>query len=162
MKHRNKVSGTAQTASAARGGSGRSGGTHDAPVHDVVTAFLIHDGRILVLRRSEKVGTYRGRWAAVSGYIEQAPLDQAYAELGEETGLGRDDVELLKQGDPLLVFDRDNERRWRVHPFLFEVKDSSRIRLDWEHVQRRWVWPGEIDRLDTVPDLAEALRQVYP
>ncbi len=132
------------------------------PVSEVVTAFLIHDGRILVLRRSDKVGTYRGRWAAVSGTIEQAPLDQAYTELDEETGLGRDDVELLKQGDPLLVFDRDNERTWRVHPFLFAVKDPSRIRLDWEHVQRRWVWPGEIDRLDTVPDLAEALLTVYP
>ncbi len=137
------------------------------PVSEVVTAFLIHDGRILVLRRSDKVGTYRGCWAAVSGYLEQAPLeqaplDQAYTELDEETGLGRDDVELLKEGDPLLVYDRDNDRTWRVHPFLFEVKDSSRIRLDWEHVDRRWIWPGEIDGLDTVPGLGDALKRVYP
>ncbi len=133
------------------------------PVSEVVTAFLIHDGRILVLRRSDKVGTYRGRWAAVSGYLEQAPLDQAYTELDEETGLGRDDVELLKEGDPLLVHDHDNDRTWRVHPFLFEVKDSSRIRLDWEHVDRRWIWPGEIDGLlEIVPGLGDALKRVYP
>ena len=132
------------------------------PRSEVVTAFLIHDGRILVLRRSEKVGTYRGRWAGVSGYREQAPLDQVYTELSEEVGLGRDDVELLKQGGPLDVYDRENKRLWRVHPFLFEVEDPSRIRLDWEHVQRRWVWPGELDQLDTVPGLADALHCVYP
>ena len=117
------------------------------PVSEVVTAFLIHDGRILVLRRSDKVGTYRGRWAAVSGTLEQAPLDQAYTEIDEETGLGRDDVELLKEGDPLLIHDHDNDRTWQVHPFLFEVKDSSRIRLDWEHVDRRWIWPSRYENL---------------
>ena len=132
------------------------------PVIEVVSAFLIHDGRILVLRRSDKVSTYRGRWATVSGYLEQAPLDQAYTELDEETGLGRDDVVLLKEGDPLLIHDHDNDRTWRVHPFLFEVKDSSRIRLDWEHVDRRWIWPGELDGLDIVPGLGDALKRVYP
>ena len=132
------------------------------PAKDVVTAFLVHDGRVLVLRRSEKVGTYRGCWAGVSGTLERAPLEQAYTEISEEVGLGRDDVELLKDGEPLHIYDRRNRRMWRVHPFLFEVTDPSRIRLDREHVQRRWVWPGEIDQLDTVPGLAEALRRVYP
>ncbi len=129
---------------------------------DVVTAFLIHDDRILVLRRSGKVGTYRGRWAGVSGYVEHAPLEQAYIEIEEETGLGRDDVTLVRAGEPLLVHDREEGRLWRVHPFLFSVADPKRIRLDWEHVQRRWIWPGEIEDLDTVPGLADALARVYP
>ncbi len=134
----------------------------DTRATDVVTVFLVHDGRILVLRRSDEVGTYPGRWAGVSGYLESAPLDQAFTELGEELGLGRDDVELLKEGAPLHVRDEEIGRMWRVHPFLFSVKDETRLRLDWEHVQRRWVWPGEIDQLDTVPGLADALHRVYP
>lgn len=132
------------------------------PATEVVTAFLIHDGRILVLRRSEQVSTYRGRWAGVSGYLERAPLDQAYAEIAEETGLGRDDVTLVKEGAPLHVHDTENDLLWRVHPFLFAVRDPARIRLDREHVQRRWVWPAEIEGLDTVPGLADALARVYP
>lgn len=132
------------------------------PATDVVTVFLIHDGRILVLRRSDAVGTYRGLWAGVSGYLEQAPRDQAYTEVMEETGLGPDDVELLKEGKPLHVHDRETGRLWRVHPFLFAVTKVADIRLDWEHVERRWVWPAELDQLDTVPHLAEALRRVYP
>jgi len=129
---------------------------------DVVTVFLLHDDRILLLRRSEEVGTYRGRWAGVSGYVERDPLDQAYVEIEEETGLGRRDVVLIRAGEPLLVHDRGNDRLWRVHPFLFTVNDPERIRLDWEHVQRRWVWPGEIEDLDTVPGLADALQRVRP
>ena len=132
------------------------------PETDVITIFLIHDGRIMVLRRSGKVATYRGLWAGVSGYLEQAPIEQAYTELEEETGLGRDDVVLLKEGAPLDVYDRERDRLWRVHPFLFAVDDPARIRLDWEHVERRWVWPGEIERLDAVPGLADALQRVYP
>lgn len=129
---------------------------------DVVTAFLLHDDRILLLRRSEKVGSYRGRWAGVSGYVERDPLEQAYVEIEEETGLGRRDLDLIRAGEPLLVHDRANDRLWRVHPFLFAVDDPERIRLDWEHVQRRWVWPGEIEDLDTVPGLAKALQRVRP
>lgn len=132
------------------------------PVTDVVTAFLMHDGRVLVLQRSDRVSTYSGRWAGVSGYLEGAALEQAYTEIAEETGLGRKDVALEREGPPLDVTDRDLGRVWRVHPFLFKVRDASRIRLDHEHVQRRWVWPGEIEQLDTVPGLADALLRVYP
>jgi len=133
-----------------------------SPVRDVVTAFLIHDGRILVLRRSDRVGTYRGLWAGVSGYLEAEPLEQAYREIAEETGLDRDAVSLVKAGAPLRVDDRESGRRWRVHPFLFAVADPAGIRLDWEHRERRWVWPNEIERLETVPALADALARVYP
>ncbi len=132
------------------------------PATDVVTVFLIHDGRILVLRRSDAVGTYRGLWAGVSGYLKQAPRDQAYTEVMEETGLGPDDIELLREGEPLHVHDRESGRLWRVHPFLFAVTNVANIRLDRVHVDRRWVWPAELEQLDTVPHLADALRGVYP
>ncbi|ELK44964.1 translation initiation factor aIF-2B subunit alpha, partial [Haloferax sp. BAB-2207] len=39
----------------------------------VVTVFLRHDGRVLLTRRSDAVGTYQGRWAGVSGYVEGDP-----------------------------------------------------------------------------------------
>jgi 8-oxo-dGTP diphosphatase len=133
----------------------------------VVTCFLLRRGggedEILLLRRSQQVGTYRGRWAGVSGYIEERdPLAQAYTEIEEETGLTRENVQLLRTGEPLEVVDAEAERRWIVHPFLFGVREPARIRADWEHTETRWIRPKEIFGYETVPQLAEALMRVYP
>jgi 8-oxo-dGTP diphosphatase len=132
----------------------------------VVTCFLLRRGgedEILLLRRSQQVGTYRGRWAGVSGYIEETdPLTQAYTEIEQETGLAREDVQLLRTGEPLEVVDAEADRRWIVHPFLFEVRGPAKIRADWEHSETRWIRPLEISHYETVPQLAETLMRVYP
>jgi 8-oxo-dGTP diphosphatase len=140
----------------------------------VVTCFLLRRGaeaastgsgqaQVLVLRRSARVGTYRGRWAGVSGYVEEGvtPLEQAYREMGEEVGLGREAVRLLAEGEPLVVVDEGIETRWTVHAFLFELLQPNAVRLDWEHTEMRWVKPEEVSALETVPGLAEALSRVY-
>lgn len=128
---------------------------------DVVTCFLEHEGRVLVLRRSGQVRTHQGRWAGVSGYLEAAtPLEQAYRELREEVGLGPDDVELVAQGEPLDIPDPSNSTLWRVHPFRFLLRDPRKVRLDWEHTESRWVRPEEIATLETVPRLDETWQRV--
>ena len=128
---------------------------------DVVTVFLTWGAKVLVLKRSRKVGTYKGHWAGVSGYLESAdPLEQAYVEMAEELGLGKEDVSMVRMGKPLEVFDPTRERAWRVHPFLFIVHKPHKIRLDWENVEMRWILPEEIVQLQTVPALKEALDRV--
>jgi 8-oxo-dGTP pyrophosphatase MutT (NUDIX family) len=128
---------------------------------DVVTVFLTWGGKVLVLKRSGKVGTYKGHWAGVSGYLESAdPLQQAYVEVAEELGLRKEDVSMVRMGKPLKVFDPARERHWRVHPFLFVVHKPDKIRLDWENVEMRWILPEEIFQLQTVPALKEALDRV--
>lgn len=62
----------------------------------MVTCFLESDGQILILRRSQQVGGYRGRWAGVSGYIETTADEQAMVEIEEETSLDREDLKLIK------------------------------------------------------------------
>ena len=128
---------------------------------DVVTVFLNHRNKILVLKRSRKVSTYSGHWAGVSGYLEREnPLDQAYTEMAEEVGLTGEDVTLLRVGEPLEIFDESQGLAWRVHPFLFAVHDPGRIRLDWENIEIRWIHPEELDELHTVPALRETLERV--
>ncbi len=127
----------------------------------VVTCFLEHEGKILLLRRSARVSTYRRSWAGVSGYIETNDVDQAYAEIREETELYKNDVKLVRKGEPIEVIDRNLNRKWVVHPFLFHVKDPDKIKIDWEHTEMRWVKPGEVKRYHTVPGLKEALDRVY-
>lgn len=122
----------------------------------MVTAFLQRGDRVLLLRRSPRVSTFRGRWAGVSGSIPEgvSPREQALREIREETGLGPEQVLLVREGRPLLVVDEEG-RRWEVHPFLFRLVGDPPLRLDWEHTEARWVRPEEIPRFPTVPGLAE-------
>ena len=105
---------------------------------------LLRLGRVLLLRRSGRVGTYQRLWAGVSCYIEADALDQAFTEIREETGLFNNNIRLVKQGKPLEVIDRSLHRKWIVHPFLFHVLDPQKIMLDWEHTEFTWVKPFDI------------------
>jgi len=127
----------------------------------VVTCFLESGGKILLLRRSERVGSYQKRWAGVSGYIESNADEQALIEIEEETALGREDVELVTKGEPLEVLDENLGIRWVVHPYLFRLKDRDKIRIDWEHKETKWIEPKDITNYETVPKLKEALARVY-
>jgi 8-oxo-dGTP diphosphatase len=154
--HRYPVRGDTMSALTARG-----------PTMDerhVVTCFLERDGRILLLRRSERVGTYGGKWAGVSGYIEtgSTPSQQAWTEIKEEAGLDMHDVELVQEGLPLEVEDPQLSRKWVVHPFRFRVLRLEKVKIDWEHTEAKWIAPEDIGRYQTVPNLLEAWQRVAP
>lgn len=130
----------------------------------VVTCILEKSGKILVLKRSKLVRTYRGRWGGIAGYVEdqEKPLDTAMKEISEEVGLQPDAITLVKKGDPITISDTSEGRAydWVVHPFLFHIKDKSLIRIDWEHEEYRWVVPSEVRTLETVPGLDVVVTQL--
>ncbi len=123
----------------------------------VVSAFLRNRGRFLVLRRSDRVGSFRGRWSAVSGYIEgrESPRARALQEIREETGLKR--ARFRTTAEPLMT--RLGTTAFVVHPFLFDV-DSRRVRLDWENLEYRWIARDELPMLETVPRLRDVLQRL--
>ncbi len=125
----------------------------------VVTSFIEReDHRLLLLRRSAKVGSFQGRWAGVSGYLEtDEPLDQALTEIREETGISSAELTLLARGR--MVYARDGDRVFAVHPFRFRARAPT-VRLDWEHSELAWVDPAEVPRRETVPKLDRVLRAV--
>lgn len=125
---------------------------------EVVTAFLRNRGEILLVRRSDKVGSYHGHWSAISGYQEDpTPLEQAQQEIREETALSESEVHLVCTGEPIEAKDTKMDVCWVVHPFLFEIDNREAVRLDWENSELRWVRPEEIEQFPTVPKLLEAL-----
>jgi len=128
-------------------------------VRSVTTSFLLNGGKVLVLRRSDRVSTYPGRWAGISGTIErdETPTETALREISEETGLGQEQLTLIREGEPLQV--KDDGRFWTVHPFLF-LSETRKVTLNWEHTDSRWVLPNELSTLDTVPDLKKGLDRV--
>jgi len=127
---------------------------------NVVSCFLEYKGKILIARRSSKVGTYQGRWAGISGYLEKDSYRTALNELQEEVNLTAEDVKLIKEGEVLQVPDEKLNILWNVHPFLFRCKSPEKIKLDWEHKEYRWVDPREISKYETVPKLKEAFERV--
>ncbi len=131
----------------------------DLPLSHVVTCFIERsDGRILVLRRSRSVSTFQGKWAAVSGYIESVtPLEQAYTEIREETGISRDQLTLITSGP--VVWARGEGHGFAVHPFHFRVVDPK-VQIEREHTESKWIPPSEIAGLDSVPRLLEAWERV--
>ncbi|HOI08249.1 MAG TPA: NUDIX domain-containing protein [Deltaproteobacteria bacterium] len=133
---------------------GAKGQTH------VVTVFLTHRDKVCLVRRSQAVGTYRGRWSGISGYLEGDPGRHFMTELKEETSLAPADYTLLRASEPVAVEDEVQSRIWYVHPFLCEVHDPSKIRLDWENTELAWLSPAEMRGLDTVPGLEHVFRRV--
>ena len=107
------------------------------------------------------MGSYQGRWAGVSGYLEvDDPEDQLWTELAEELGLTRESAVLEQVGAPFEVRDRELGRAWLVHPFRLVLASGVEPRLDWEHVELRWVAPRMILDMDTVPGLWDAWLRV--
>jgi len=127
----------------------------------VVTCFLESDGEILILCRSEQVGSYQGKWAGVSGYVETTADEQALVEIEEETSLNGEDLKLVKRGKPLVIKDEKLGVKWMVHPYLFHIKDRGKIKIDWEHKETRWIDPKDIGNYQTVPMLKETLARVF-
>ncbi len=125
----------------------------------VVTCFLKHpeNETVLLGHRSDRVSTYPGHWAAISGSVEgDDPAEQAFREVAEETGLSRRQVRLEAEGWPVRFTDWDLGTVWVVHPFRFTCLAPGRVRRDWEHVRLEWVRPERIGQLNTVPKLEEA------
>ena len=132
--------------------------------NDIVTAFIEYRGKILLLRRSQKVKTMKGKWACVSGYIEKSeePVRRAITEIKEETGFTDENIKFLEEGKPLEAADnmRPNNITWVVHPFYFR-SNTNDVRLDWEHDAYKWIHPSELEKFDTVPRLKEAFDSVH-
>ncbi len=128
----------------------------------VVTGFLLRTDmgqpRILIVRRSQRVGSYNARWGGISGFVEEGvtPDEQAFTEIREETGLQREQIRMLRRGAVVEVEDPAIGRHWYVHPFLFEVLTPDAIKLDWEATEKRWIEPAELRNYETVPKLQEA------
>ncbi len=120
-------------------------------------------GNVLAFERSD----VSGQWQLPQGGIEagEDPGAAAWRELGEETGLGADDVDLVGEHPEWTVYEwpehvrRDGKRlgqaqRW----FTFAVRDDSVVPQPdgVEFVSWRWVDPAWL-----VGQVVEFRRDVY-
>ena len=92
-------------------------------------------GKILVFERAD----YRGQWQLPQGGIDpgEAPVDGAWRELQEETGLTAKDVSLVGEYP-----------EWTVYEWPAGVKKNGRI----GQAQRWFIFSAKSDDVTPVPD----------
>jgi 8-oxo-dGTP pyrophosphatase MutT (NUDIX family) len=125
----------------------------------IVTCILKKADKILILKRSNKVKSMKSLWAGVSGIIEknELPLARAKIEIFEELGIKNEEIKLLKEAEKMRIVSPQYENHeWEVFPFLFEIQESK-IKLNWENSEFKWINVEDISKYDTVPNLDKVL-----
>ncbi|MDC0159539.1 NUDIX domain-containing protein [Candidatus Nitrosopelagicus sp.] len=128
----------------------------------IVTSFLKNSEDILLLKRSRKVKTMKNLWAGISGKIEgnEKPLVRAEIEIFEEVGIEKSNINLLKQGESILIESPQYvNHKWEVYPFLFATENRE-IKLNWENSDAKWISAKELDNFSTVPSLEKVLARL--
>jgi 8-oxo-dGTP pyrophosphatase MutT (NUDIX family) len=125
----------------------------------VVTVVVYHDGKILLLRRSDKVLTHARMWSNVAGYIDEprSAEDFALQELSEEIGLDPSVIKRLTLVGRHERSDPKHQREWLVYTVLAELHHRPDIKLDWEHTDFAWVTLEELSAYDGLVEDFEAV-----
>ena len=125
----------------------------------IVTSFIKNNGKLLILKRSDKVKSMKGLWAGISGIIEknEVPLKRARIEIFEEVGITEDMIKLVRSAEEMRVNSPQYENHeWWIFPFLFEAENPI-IKLNWENSSYKWINMEDLKNYNTVPSLQKVL-----
>ena len=146
----------------------------NSDIAPVIVVFIEYKDKILLLKRSDKVRTYQGKWNAIAGYLDELkPIrEKALEEIQEEAQINRDKILSLHIGETYklkdntinknLAFDKNfvsrfaRNKTWIIHPVLVELKELPDIKLDWEHTEYKWIKPKELKKFDIVTNLEKS------
>ncbi len=126
---------------------------------DIVTSFLKDNEKILLLKRSSKVKSMKSLWAGISGILEknETPLSRAKIEIFEETGIKKEQIELVNAAKQMKVLSPQyKNHEWNIFPFLFKIENPY-VKLNWENSEFKWIEPTQLINYKTVPDLDKIL-----
>ena len=121
----------------------------------VITVFVKVGDEVLLLKRSNKVSTYKGKWNTVAGYLDELkPIrEKVLEELKEEVGIEENIISSIHIGEPFKFTDKEINKTWLVCPSVVELLKKPEIKLNWEHTEFKWVKQDELSNYDTVPNL---------
>ena len=125
----------------------------------IVTSFIKNKSKLLILKRSDKVRSMKELWSGVSGIIEkeETPINRAKIEIFEEIGIVEDKITLVKSIEKMKISSPQYENHeWEIFSFLFETKETK-IKLNWENSEFKWINKNELKNYQTVPSLDKIL-----
>lgn len=127
----------------------------------VVTCIIENDNKLLILKRSEKMKSFRHRWSGISGYLENNEdlLSRALIEIYEETKIKKENITLRKILNQCLI-EIENNRIIIIQPFFFSSKTNI-ISLNWENCDYKWIKEDQVKNYNTVPKLTYMLYNCF-
>jgi 8-oxo-dGTP diphosphatase len=118
-----------------------------------VCLIFNEENKLLLVKRSDSDEWMGGKFALVGGGVEEneIPEETIIREVKEETNL------TIKK--PKLVYSTIEENTF-LYVFLAKV-NSDKIKLNDEHTGYIWVGKMDLDKYDTVPNLADMIKKVH-
>ena len=118
-----------------------------------VAVVVVHDNRILIMRRSRMKKHYTGLWDFPCERVREGSLaENAARGVMEEAGL---QAEVVRKGNPVTL--EDGDWKFVVIPFLCRT-DSRNVKMDQEHDDFRWVSLEEMRKFAMIHYADEALK----
>ena len=118
-----------------------------------VAVVVVHDNRILIMRRSKMKKHYTGLWDFPCERVREGSLaENAARGVMEEAGL---QAEVVRKGNPVTL--EDGDWKFVVIPFLCRT-DSRNVKMDQEHDDFRWVSLEEMKKFNMIHYADEALK----
>ena len=131
--------------------------------HVVTAVVTAADGTLALVKRSPRVGSYRGHWGGLSGFVEAGDAStaaRAATEAVEEAGLTFTSMRHTVAGRPFRVDDA-----FIVHPHAFVVAGKPELSLNWENDEAAWVARAGVGAppcAPVVPRLTDSIARVSP
>jgi len=126
-----------------------------------VICFIERDGKILLMKRSDKVGSMHGQWDTAGGYYDELlpPIDIAYKEILEETGILKKEICSIQEG---VVIRHVSEKRSSIFCLYYCKTKKRNIHLDYEHTEYAWVNIKDISTYAVTPYFIPSLKLFLP
>jgi ADP-ribose pyrophosphatase YjhB (NUDIX family) len=114
--------------------------------------------KILLVKRNSKMRLYPGRWAGITGFLDDNQDLEAKVkeELKEETGIGEENISSIQLGRIFHDHDPDYNKTWILHSILVKVK-TDEVKLNWEAEEYVWATLEELSKFNTVPGFDRVL-----
>lgn len=128
-----------------------------------IKVIPVHDGKILLAKRTEDRRLYPGYWDVINGFLDDNTSieEKAAEELQEEAGIAPADINSCKRGHMNVIEDPEYRKTWLIMPVLTEVK-TDKFTLDWEATEAAWFTPEEVAQKELIPGTLEIIAQFFP
>ncbi len=126
-----------------------------AKILPVIVCPTFYNNRLLIAKRSDKVSIGQGKWSVLTGHLDRAvPIREIILEeLKEEFGIDEEEVEIIKEKE-VIEFQMPKSDVKLIALFVeVYLGRESKIVLDWEHTEYKWITQEEMSNYEFMPQL---------
>ncbi|MDO8492445.1 MAG: NUDIX domain-containing protein [bacterium] len=129
----------------------------------VVNCVLAHEGKILLIQRSQRMRFYPGYWGGISGFLDDysGVSEKVKHEIKEEAGIEKNRIVKISEGAVVEQPEPAYKKVWVIHPVRVDIS-TEEIKLDWEGQDYAWVAPDEANGYNLLPGFGKVISALFP